>query len=114
MGTLTPEVRADLTLLRQQTAEVRRALAHTHRLGAARSATVLRLRDAKVPFRVIAAAMNSSIAAVQSILARAEQRVTEPATPTVMSAGGVGTAVSSTAGAVGVLGAGTTLKAGAR
>ncbi|MDO3357793.1 hypothetical protein [Mycobacteroides abscessus] len=130
MSTLTPEVRADLTLLRQQTAEVRRALAHTHRLGAERSATVIRLRDAGVTYRVIAAAMSSSVAAVQSILARAEQRVTTPqvmgAAPTVMSAGGAGATsapASTRAGVVGaaggvratgVLGAGTTLKAGAR
>lgn len=85
MSTLTPEVRADLTLLRQQTAEVRRALAHTHRLGAERSATVLRLRDAKVPFRVIAQAMGASVAAVQSILDRAEQRTATP--PATMGAG---------------------------
>lgn len=113
MTTLSREVRADLRLLRQQTAEVRRALAHTHRLGAARSATVIRLRDAGVTYRIIAAAMGSSIAAVQGILARADQRVTEPvstAAPTVMSAGGVVGGV----GAAGVLGAGTSLKAGAR
>lgn len=91
MSTLTPEVRADLSLLRQQTAEVRRALAHTHRLGAERSKTVIRLRDAGVTYRLIAAAMGGSVAAVQGILDRAEQR-TQPAT----------------------LGAGTTLKAGAR
>lgn len=94
MSTLTPEVRADLSLLRQQTAEVRRALAHTHRLGAERSKTVIRLRDAGVTYRLIAAAMGSSVAAVQGILDRAEQRTaTPPAQP---------------------LGAGTTLKAGIR
>lgn len=92
MSTLTPEVRADLRLLQRQTAEVRRALAHTHRLGAERSATVIRLRDAGVTYRIIAAAMGGSVAAVQGILDRAEQRVTPQPT----------------------LGAGTTLKAGAR
>lgn len=92
MTTLTPEVRADLRLLQRQTEEVRRALAHTHRLGAERSETVLRLRDAGVTYRIIAAAMSSSVAAVQSILARAEQRTHAPQT----------------------MGAGTTLKAGAR
>ncbi|MDM2173427.1 RNA polymerase sigma factor [Mycobacteroides abscessus] len=123
MTTLSPEVRADLRLLQRQTAEVRRALAHTHRLGAERSATVLRLRDRGVTYRIIAAAMGSSVAAVQSILTRAEHRVTAPTAPTVMSAGGVvGTAVTPTVGAAGgvraagVMGAGATLtqKAGAR
>lgn len=73
-STFPPEVRADLVLLRQQTEQVRRALAHTHRLGAARSETVIRLRDAGVTYRVIAAAMGGSIAAVQGILARAGVR----------------------------------------
>lgn len=124
MTTLSPEVRADLALLRRQTEEVRRAVVIAQRLGAERSATVIRLRDAGVTYRIIAAAMGSSIAAVQSILTRAEGRSAEPATlgaaPTVMSAGVVGAAVSPTAGAVGgvgaagVLGAGATLKAGAR
>lgn len=103
MNTISADARADLILLRQQTNEVRAALANTHRLGAARSATVLRLRDAKVPFRVIAAAMGSSVAAVQGILDRAEQRVTPTAAPQAMG---------STQPAA--MGAGVTLKAGAR
>lgn len=82
MTAITPEVRADLLLLRQQTAEVRQALAHTHGLGAARSATVIRLRDHGVPFRLIAKAMGSSVAAVQGILNRADQRVTPPSVTT--------------------------------
>jgi len=92
---LTPEVRADLALLRQQTAEVRRSLATTHRLGAERSATVIRLRDAGVTYRLIAAAMDSSIAAVQSILSRAEQR---SATPQPAQPLGAGTTLTQKAG----------------
>lgn len=111
MTTLSPEVRADLTLLRQQTAEVRRALAHTHRLGAERSATVLRLRNRGVTYRVIAAAMSSSIAAVQSILARAEQRVAPPTLGA--GAGALGMSVGGTCagGAGGAVGHTTTLEA---
>lgn len=111
MSTLTPEVRADLSLLRRQTAEVRRALAHTHRLSAERAATVIRLRNRGVTYRVIAAAMGSSIAAVQSILSRA--------TPQAMGAGATLTAgaVAPAAAAIDDATAGTfdtTLKAGAR
>lgn len=105
MTTISADARADLILLRQQTNEVRAALANTHRLGAARSATVLRLRDAKVPFRVIAAAMGGSVAAVQGILDRAEQRVTPP----TVGGGAVGSALPAAA-----LGAGTALTAGVR
>ena len=122
MTTLSPEVRADLALLRRQTEEVRRAVVTAQRLGAERSATVIRLRDAGVTYRIIAAAMGSSIAAVQSILTRAEGRSAEPAAPTVttptLGAGGVvGASVpaSTRAGVVGgagVMGAGATLKAG--
>ena len=117
MSTLTPEVRADLALLRQQTAEVRRAVVTAHRLGAERSATVIRLRDRGVPFRVIAAAMNSSIAAVQSILSRADQRVTEPAAAGVLGAGAALTAGAVAPATDDAVTAGTfttTLKAGAR
>ncbi|SLB84917.1 hypothetical protein [Mycobacteroides abscessus] len=90
MATLTPEARADLALLRRQTAEVRRAVTAAHHLSAERAATVIRLRNRGVTYRLIAAAMDSSIAAVQSILSRAEQRSATPQT----------------------LGAGATLKAG--
>lgn len=105
MTTISADARADLILLRQQTNEVRAALANTHRLGAERSATVLRLRDASVPFRIIAAAMGGSVAAVQGIIARAEQRVTPP----TAGVNAVGSALPAAA-----LGAGATLKAGAR
>lgn len=125
MTTLSPEARADLALLQRQTAEVRRAVTNAQHLALLRQQTVIRLRDRGVTYRTIAAAMGSSIAAVQSILSRAEVRVTEPAAPTVMTtptlgAGGVvGASVpaSTRAGVVGgagVLGAGTTLKAGIR
>lgn len=118
MTTITPEVRADLRLLQRQTAEVRRAVTAAHHLSAQRAATVIRLRNRGVTYRVIAAAMGSSVAAVQSILTRADQRVTEPAAPTVMSAAGgvVGTPTTGVAGGVtaGVMGAGTALKAGIR
>lgn len=120
MATLSPEVRRDLTLLQRQTAEVRRAVTNAQHLALLRQQTVIRLRDRGVTYRTIAAAMSSSVAAVQSILARAEVRVTEPTAPTVMGAGVGGAAVTPTTGAAGgvsaagVMGAGTTLKAGIR
>lgn len=103
--TLTAEAKADLTLLRQQTAEVRRAHHRAHRLASERQATVIRLRRMGVTYRVIAHAMGGSIAAVQSILTRT-------GTPTAGAArtlgagvaGGVGMSVGGLAG--GALGAG--------
>lgn len=68
--TISPEARADLVLLRQQTEEVRRAHHRAHCLASERQDTVIRLRRMGVTYRVIAAAMDSSIAAVQSILTR--------------------------------------------
>ncbi|WP_100458580.1 RNA polymerase sigma factor [Mycobacteroides abscessus] len=78
MTTLSPEVRRDLALLRQQTEEVRRAVVTANHLALLRQQTVIRLRDAGVTYRTIAAAMGSSVAAVQSILTRAPQ-TTAPA-----------------------------------
>ncbi|MBP2452493.1 hypothetical protein [Mycolicibacterium lutetiense] len=80
MTTISPDVRADLLLLRRQTDEVHAALANTHKIGAERGATVLRLRDAGVQYRLIAAAMGGSVAAVQGIISRAlVQRMSTPA-----------------------------------
>lgn len=103
MTTLTAEAKADLVLLRRQTDEVRRAHHRAHRLASERQATVLRLRNCGVTYRVIAAAMETSVAAVQSILTRAATSTPAGAARTLGAgaAGGVGMGVGVSGGVAG-------------
>ncbi|SHP98860.1 Uncharacterised protein [Mycobacteroides abscessus subsp. abscessus] len=99
MTATMPEASSLLLTLRRQTAEVHRAREAAHTASRARFLTIARLRGLGISYRAIGGAMGLTSSAAQRLVEQARERHPELMTPPTPA---------------GVLGAGTTLKAGAR